>query len=64
MSETPSYQISPKFIFKFNYWSAILEPPFLISIIYLFSVQIRNQHLQKPTITVRIPVIVKIITKV
>ena len=32
------------------FWSVILEPAFLIYLfIYLFSVQIRNQHLPKPT---------------
>ena len=32
MSGTPKYQISPKFIFKFNFWSAILVPPFILFI--------------------------------
>ena len=34
--------------YKFAFYSALLEPLFII---YLFPVQIRNQHLQKHTIT-------------
>ena len=47
--------------YEFTSLPAILELPFLI---YLFSIQIHNRHLQKPIIMFRIPVMAKITTKV